>query len=367
MNKWLSTLLLLPITIQAGCPWYDPLCVGEQIQEHVFNPIAQAAETAGSAIKGAAEQAGGAIKGAAETVYEKGLKPAGEFIAARFQDTQTTRAIDFGIRYAALETAHATATATLQSAKAVATGPMIAARETAKAALNAAEGFLETVGKNVSRGVLSGSATAAKGILEGVKQGTVWTLEGTRFVLTQGLANMFDINRIYYKESLSELKNGVLGNVKIDYSIFNQSTSASVTIDAKASFDAFTTAVKPFIDSVVHTLQDKVFNPVKNAVEQVHDILAPTQHVTVQPITPPAQLAAQLQAAKLAAQQAQQQAAQVAAQQQQLTQAIAQDINAETKKADQALQEKKNEFQKQAFTQLLSNPLLLSEHRLFFH
>ncbi len=98
---------------------------------------------------------------------------AADWIGDRFGDTQATRAIDYGVRLAALKTGYHAATQVLNIAKETADGSLVAAEATARTALQAAEGFLDSVVRNASQAVLKGPAEATKTIREGAKQGAV--------------------------------------------------------------------------------------------------------------------------------------------------------------------------------------------------
>lgn len=234
-------------------------------------------------------------KGLKETIYEQGIevgaqgfvdltKNAANDISGFFHDNKVTRAADYAIRKAALESALGVATATLESTKAIATGSLVASRETAKVSLAAAEGFLDQVVKNVSSGVMIGAAEAAKGILEGIKKGAEWTIEGSKITLTKGPLNWVDINEMKYSADFKELGSGVLGHVTILAEVFNQQISINnVSIDPKKSFTDLTTDFKgTVIDPLANLLVNKILGPIKDALNKIGNTLKPTHDTIAQ-------------------------------------------------------------------------------------
>lgn len=153
------------------------------------------------------------VNNAANAVND-GLKSAGNAIADRFKDTKLTRSIDYGARKAALEASRAVAKGVLEATEALSKGTLDVAERTANLAVQAAQGFVSQVGRNISDAVLIGSSQAAKGVLEGAKHTTLGVLQGTQWVVNNALGQI-DINCIHYDGSLQDLKSLNLGNVRV--------------------------------------------------------------------------------------------------------------------------------------------------------
>lgn len=132
---------------------------------------------------------------------------------ARHLNTKITRGPDYAARKAALESAKAVATAFLTVADEAIRGTMTGAEETAKIAVDAAQGFVSGIGI-VTTGALKASAEASKVIIEGVKQGTLLSLNAGQYVITNAL-NLININEISYSGKLSALAQGKFGNIKV--------------------------------------------------------------------------------------------------------------------------------------------------------
>lgn len=323
----------------------------QQTYEHVIKPVGEGIQTA------------------AEQSYEHALKPAGEGVADaakkaadwvgdRFKDTQVTRAIDFAARNAALNTAYGVAYATLQSAKAVSTASLIAARKSVDVALIAAEEFLDKLVRNVAKGGLIAINESTKGVLKGVEKGTVWTIEGGRIVLTQGVLDMFDINRIYTKVRLQELLSGVLGHVEVDMTLFKQRLTPSISIDPKKGIEQLIQVLTPLVDQVVDVLQKNILGPITDAINTIGDQLKPVDTAAIQ------QENAQIQQTilditqKIAA--AQQEAEKTTKHLEAVHQEVTTNLDKANKEADKQLkQEIDKELKKQAMmTQRSATPLV---------
>jgi hypothetical protein len=250
------------------------------IFEDAFNAVKQAANKVDDAFT----EAGKEIKKGFDTAgreIEKGANIAIGAIKERFSDTKTTRAIDYGIRKAALETALATANGVLEGSKQAATGTLIAAEETAKAGLSAAEHFLSDVVGVASPAILRGSATTAQGVLEGVKQAGVGVLQGSQWIVTQA-TNLIDINHVKYQGDLKRLKSGVLGDMLCEGTAFRKPFSFHFDLDPRdlSSIEqSIATLLKEFErlfnENITNPLVN-AFTPLKQQVQQVEKIVTMT-------------------------------------------------------------------------------------------
>lgn len=226
---------------------------------------------------------GGAFKKAVNTVGDA-FKEGYNWVKDRFKDTQTTRAIDYGVRKGALEAALATANGVLDVAQKAAEGTLVAAEETAKAGVTAAQGFMDGMNQ-VSTGVLQGPAIAAQGILEGVKQTTVGTITGAQFIITTTLGT-FQINKINYKASLKMLESGVLGDVKVEGVLFKP-FNLKMNLDVKKPFDSLVDIItKLFTQSKTESKLDQMQANVnsilanKTQIDQLPDVKKAEQKIS---------------------------------------------------------------------------------------
>jgi virginiamycin B lyase len=275
------------------------------------------------------------------------LDTGARWIGERFKNTKATRAADYGIRKAALESALGIATGVLKGSESVATGSMIAARETAKAAMTTAEQFLDKIVRNASEAVLKGPALAAQGILEGIKQGTLAVLEGGKVIITKGPLDMLDINEISYRGSLSDLKGGVLGNVHVKFDILKQKVDTTISLDPKKGVTAVYDGCKSAVNSAIDTLKRAVLDPFESKAQTIEQAAKPLATAQAQLASAPKELSAAVQTAQHANQQVQQEVSKLTATQSKAAADIATTIEQGNKKAEETLEKAKSALQAQ--------------------
>lgn len=250
-----------------------------------------------SAIKSAANTVGDAFTTAGKEI-EKGANIAIGAIKERFSDTKTTRAIDYGVRKAALEAALATANGVLEGAKQASAGTLIAAEETAKAGLTAAEHFLSDVVRVASPAILKGSAQTAQGVLEGVKQAGVGVLQGTQWVVTTATST-FDINRIRYQGDLKRLKTGVLGDMLCEGTAFKHAFSFTFDLDPR-DMKSIGNSIEKLLKDFERLFNENVANPIKNAFVPLKQQAEQAEKILTTQAAPPKAVTDAIDAAKKA-------------------------------------------------------------------
>jgi len=219
------------------------------IQANFFTDAWDGITHAANKVQDAFNTAGQEIGKAANTV--------GSEIAKRFQDTQTTRAIDFGIQIAALETAKAATKLAYETAKGTSLVSIRLGKETTMKSLEAAQGILDKVGKPLSSAALQGAREAAHNVLEFSKIASVGTLDASQWVASNVL-NQFDINEIVFQGSLEALKQGSFGKTHIRGTLFNKDFSGDVDLSVKSAEDVLNSC-KPYIDNAINEIK-KFFN-----------------------------------------------------------------------------------------------------------
>jgi hypothetical protein len=206
-------------------------------------------------------------------VYEKAMKPVydqvvkagltvSKAVADRFKDTKVTRAIDFHIQLAALETY----LQLLKASKATAIASLEAAKQSAKASLNLAQGFLDKVVKNAALGALEGPAQAAKGILTAAQATSVGALEAGKFVVDKTVGQ-FDITCIHYHGDVKSIAKLNLGNVKIHAKIFKPFT-IDTNLDLAHPLDSAQHIALAIADKMKEIILEP-FNALKKTAPQI--------------------------------------------------------------------------------------------------
>lgn len=156
------------------------------------------------------------------------------------------------------------ANASLSTAKNTATGTLIASRETAKAALTAAEQFLDTIVKNGSNALFYTAADTANAILESAKSSSYLVLSGSEYVITLPL-NMVEINEVSYHGELKTIKDGKLGNVLIKATIGGIDAETTIDIDVKKGLSTLTNSLNNAAQTFTDTLNTIVLDPLQEA------------------------------------------------------------------------------------------------------
>jgi hypothetical protein len=221
--------------------------------DDAWNGVKSAANTVDDAFK----TAGNEIKNVANKV--------GDEIVKRFQDTQTTRAIDFGIQIAALETAKAAAIAAQKTAEGVSLAGIRAGKATTIGALTGAQQTLDKVGRPVSDAALAGPREAAHQFLEASKIVSVGTLDASKWV-AENVLNQFDVNEITFRGDLQKLKEGVFVQTHIKGTLFQKDFSGDVDLSVKTVDDVFnscksyiaraTGEIKNFFDTTAQSMNN---------------------------------------------------------------------------------------------------------------
>ncbi len=303
---------------KAICEWYEVDCwVGELhdiTTQAVWKPFGELVE-----------------KGARKV--GKTITDAGSWISDRFKDTQVTRAIDYGIRKGALESALALATGVLKTAQETAKGTLLASKAVAEKAMSASQELLDGV-NSASKIVLQGSADIASGALEGVKQGSLAVLEGGSIV-TKGILELFDIEEIKYKGTLAALKSGSLGNVSIQAAVFKKKFDLKVTLDIKKGYNAVTDALNKAVQPVIDRLSDELLLPYERKIKKLQ---LETKKIE-KSLQATANVEAQVQAAEDSALQAEQRVTQLETQEDKAQKDIQATIKQANEKAINALEE----------------------------
>jgi hypothetical protein len=91
-------------------------------------------------------------------------------------------------------------------------------------------------------------------------------MDAGKEILTRPL-ELFDINEIYYNGSLHDLKDGVLGDVKIVGIIASQHFSFSVSIAPKKGFENLAKVLEGVAKKIGDEIKDKIFDPI---VKKLH-------------------------------------------------------------------------------------------------
>ncbi len=132
--------------------------------------------------------------------------------------------------------------------------------------------FLKDVVQPGGKAVLQGSAIVSKGVLEGVKQTTLGIMDAGKEILTRPL-ELFDINEIYYNGSLHDLKDGVLGDVKIVGIIASQHFSFSVSIAPKKGFENLAKVLEGVAKKIGDEIKDKIFDPINKKLHHQSTVI----------------------------------------------------------------------------------------------
>jgi len=244
--------------------------------DDAWNKVKNAASTVDTVFKDAGVQ----IKNIAINV--------GDEIVKRFQDTQTTRAIDFGIQIAALETAKTAAIAAQKTAMAASLTSIRAGKATTLGSLTAAQQTLDKVGRPVSDAALSGAREAAHVVLEGAKIASVGTLDASKWV-ADNVLGQFDITKIEFKGSLDKLKQGSLAQTHIEGTLFQKDFSGDIDLSVKSAEDVFNSC-KPYIERAVQEIKNffentaKSLNPLlqhQAEIDAARQAMIVTQSVTI--------------------------------------------------------------------------------------
>jgi len=131
--------------------------------------------------------------------------------------------------------------------------------------INVGNQFLEGA-RQAGTGIFQGSANVSKDILEGARQATIAIMDAGGQAVTATLESIhFDINEIRYHESLSKLKDGVLGDVRIIGDFEGNKFDVSFKIDVKQGMDQLASALKPAIEKLGNDIKKKIFDPITDA------------------------------------------------------------------------------------------------------
>jgi phosphoribosylcarboxyaminoimidazole (NCAIR) mutase len=262
-NRIFISLFMICHVSQAS--WWDD----------VWSGVKSAANTADDAFK----TAGNEIKAVANKV--------GDEIVKRFQDTQTTRAIDFGIQIAAFETAKAAAIAAQKTSEGVALAGIRAGKGTTLAALTAAQETLDKVGKPISDAALAGPREAAHQFLEASKIVSVGTLDASKWV-ADNVLNQFDINEITFRGDLQKLKQGVFVQTHIRGTLFQKDFSGDIDLSVK-SVDDVLNSCKSYIERATGEIKnffDTTAQSMNNLFQHQKEINAAKQAIAAAQPTP---------------------------------------------------------------------------------
>jgi hypothetical protein len=120
--------------------------------------------------------------------------------------------------------------------------------------------------------VLQGSALISKGILEGVKQTTLGIMDAGKEIITRPL-ELFDINEIYYNGSLDDLKDGILGDVKVVGMIASQPFMFAITIAPKKGIDDLISTLNSLANTITDEVKTKTFDPITKKLNLQYQIL----------------------------------------------------------------------------------------------
>lgn len=209
---------------------------------------------------------------------EKGANTAINALKDHFTSTKLTRSVDYEIRKKAMQAALWSANLVLNGTQQASTGILTISEEAAKTALSAAEGFLDVVVKNASTGILEGGAAAAQGVLEGVKQGSIATLQGTQWVVSN-VAGQFDITRIAYAGDLKSLEHGVFGNVACEGKLLTQPFSFNFDLDPR-SLASVGKSIEGLVTKCGDTLKEKIINPIEEKFKPLRELAEKFDHAT---------------------------------------------------------------------------------------
>lgn len=132
--------------------------------------------------------------------------------------------------------------------------------------------FLKDVVQPGGTTVLQGSALISKGILEGVKQTTLGIMDAGKEIITRPL-ELFDINEIYYNGSLDDLKDGILGDVKVVGMIASQPFTFAITIAPKKGIDDLINTLNSLANTITDEVKTKTFDPITKKLNLQYQIL----------------------------------------------------------------------------------------------
>ncbi len=193
-------------------------------------------------------------------------------------NTKLTRKADYEARKLLLKGLKESADLTLKIAQEAVDITMTGAEATANAAVEAAKIFLKGL-ENVSAGSLEGAAVAARGIIEGVKQGAILSLEAGQYVVSNAL-NLIKINEISYSGKLSGLSQGKFGNIKVKGAIAG---NAFPTLTLNLDVNDIAGSIVSVVSSLANSLKDLV-NPFAQKAEIVKSDVSVAQKSINQPL-----------------------------------------------------------------------------------
>lgn len=232
------------------------------------------------------------ISGVFEKIKQTGLDVS-KAIADRFKDTKVTRAVDYHLQLAGLETYKQI----LKGSQATALASMEAAKESALASLKLAKGFLKTVVQNAALGALEGPAQAAKGVLTAAQATSVGVVGAASFIVDQTVGQ-FDITCIHYHGDVHSVAKLNLGNVEIHAKVIKPFTVIT-DLNLAHPLDSASNIAK----AIANEIKDIVllpFNALKKDAPQIDQKLTQVNQLQVPKDLKQAQEEAQKNISKLA-------------------------------------------------------------------